>query len=246
MGGEAAGNKILVEQALESRVARGTKGKNPNKKRACRKNPKSKKCKDNRKNGKQGRKIKKKKGNKNEKRKNGQSKGKRSKKGGNNTNKKNKSKAKRKPSKEKKKIAKELKRKEKKRARKQKMRNTQDNEKNNKGKVGRMEKPRASSRATVNLTCLTTAIQLLKFQKDNVNNFLARHTRQTKQNALTTKKQGKKGEFAEPAARLIQAGGGNKSNLSCGGSTESAGAKQLLNLTNMLSECPTLIKAACA
>jgi len=34
--------------------------------------------------------------------------------------------------------------------------------------------------------------------------------------------------------------------LSCGGSTESAGAKQLLNLTNMLSECPTLIKAACA
>jgi hypothetical protein len=97
----------------------------------------------------------------------------------------------------------------------------------------------------VNLTCLTTAVQLLKFQKDNVNNFLARHTRQIKQNALTTKKQGKKGEFAEPAARLIQAGGGNKSNLTCGGSTTSTGAKQLLNLTNLLDGCSAAIKDAC-
>merc|ERR1712110_1085386 len=99
--------------------------------------------------------------------------------------------------------------------------------------------------STVNLTCLTTAVQLLKFQKDNVNNFLARHTRQIKQNALTTKKQGKKGEFAEPAARLIQAGGGNKSNLTCGGSTTSTGAKQLLNLTNLLDGCSAAIKDAC-
>jgi len=105
---------------------------------------------------------------------------------------------------------------------------------------------KSSERAsTVNLTCLTTAIQLLKFQKDNVNNFLARQTRQLKQNALTTKKQGKKGEFAEPAARLIQAGGGNKSNLTCGGSTTSAGAKQLLNLTNLLDGCSAAIKDAC-
>jgi len=105
---------------------------------------------------------------------------------------------------------------------------------------------KTSDRAsTVNLTCLTTAVQLLKFQKDNVNNFLARHTRQIKQNALTTKKQGKKGEFAEPAARLIQAGGGNKSNLTCGGSTTSTGAKQLLNLTNLLDGCSAAIKDAC-
>merc|ERR1719458_1518483 len=58
-------------------------------------------------------------------------------------------------------------------------------------------------------------------------------------------KQGKKGEFAEPAARLIQAGGGNKSNLTCGGSTTSAGAKQLLNLTNLLDGCSAAIKGAC-
>merc|ERR1711981_508516 len=81
-------------------------------------------------------------------------------------------------------------------------------------KLNRKTMPKAakveSGRSTVNLTCLTKAIKLLKFQKDNVNNFLTRHTRQLKQNALSTKKQGKKGEFAEPAARLIQAGGGNK------------------------------------
>merc|ERR1711863_188515 len=116
-------------------------------------------------------------------------------------------------------------------------------------KLNRKTMPKAakveSGRSTVNLTCLTKAIKLLKFQKDNVNNFLTRHTRQLKQNALSTKKQGKKGEFAEPAARLIQAGGGNKSNLTCGGSTTSTGAKQLLNLTNLLDGCSAAIKDAC-
>merc|ERR1711936_1105840 len=116
-------------------------------------------------------------------------------------------------------------------------------------KLNRKTMPKAakveSGRSTVNLTCLTKAIKLLKFQKDNVNNFLTRHTRQLKQNALSTKKQGKKGEFAEPAARLIQAGGGNKSNLTCGGSTTSAGAKQLLNLTTLLESCSADIHAAC-
>merc|ERR1712233_98174 len=129
-----------------------------------------------------------------------------------------------------------------KKSRSRKNKNKNRPERKNKGILGRnSDKDRAS---TVNLTCLTTAIQLLKFQKDNVNNFLARHTRQQKQNALTTKKQGKKGEFAEPAARLIQAGGGNKSNLTCGGSTTSTGAKQLLNLTDLLDGCADAIKDA--
>merc|ERR1711962_410222 len=103
----------------------------------------------------------------------------------------------------------------------------------------------AKSNATVALACLKTALQLLKFQKDNVNNFLARHVRQQRQNALSTKKKGKKGEYAEPAARLIQSGGGNKSNLTCGGSTTSEGAKQLLNLTDLLSGCSEKIHEAC-
>merc|ERR1719234_1747034 len=43
--GEAAGNQLLVAEAVESRVARGSKdGKRKKKTGACEKNPKSKKC----------------------------------------------------------------------------------------------------------------------------------------------------------------------------------------------------------
>merc|ERR1712200_263388 len=129
-----------------------------------------------------------------------------------------------------------------KKGKKNKSKNKSKNEAKSKKKLNMARKGRAKagstkSNATVALTCLKTALQLLKFQKDNVNNFLARHVRQQRQNALSTKKKGKKGEYAEPAARLIQSGGGNKSNLTCGGSTTSAGAKQLLNLTNLLDGC---------
>ena len=56
--------------------------------------------------------------------------------------------------------------------------------------MARRERTKAGnpkSNATVALTCLKTALQLLKFQKDNVNNFLARHVRQQRQNALSSK-----------------------------------------------------------
>merc|ERR1712008_664509 len=42
--GEAAGNQVLVAEALESRVARGSKGNQNQKSKACRKDPQSNKC----------------------------------------------------------------------------------------------------------------------------------------------------------------------------------------------------------
>merc|ERR1719370_2473064 len=42
--GEVAGTQVLVEEAAESRVARGSKNKKKDKTEACKKNPKSKKC----------------------------------------------------------------------------------------------------------------------------------------------------------------------------------------------------------
>ena len=54
-------------------------------------------------------------------------------------------------------------------------------------KTGKKAVQQRQSNATVALTCLKTALQLLKFQKDNVNNFLARHVRQQRQNALSSK-----------------------------------------------------------
>merc|ERR1712172_166152 len=161
--GEAAGNQILVAEAVESRVARGSK--KSGKKNACKKDPKSKECLKTKRNkpGKRPKKDKPKK-----------TKGKKTKKNRNKTRRNNNRHAK----KEKKKEAKKAKKIAKKLLKKARKNNGQFSRKNTK-----------ASNATVNLTCLTTAIQLLKFQKDNVNNFLSRHTRQIKQNALTTKKQ---------------------------------------------------------
>jgi len=241
--GEAAGNQVLVEQAVESREARGVRARK--KREKCKKgkewNKENKRCqkKNNRRTEKRGR-----------AKKNKKITEKQCEKRGGEWNKKAKECESRKKGRGKK---------ERKLARNAKdckgkkwewNKKTEKCEKRKRKQLKKLKRRRpmakSSERAsTVNLTCLTTAIQLLKFQKDNVNNFLARQTRQLKQNALTTKKQGKKGEFAEPAARLIQAGGGNKSNLTCGGSTTSAGAKQLLNLTNLLDGCSAAIKDAC-
>jgi len=260
--GEAAGNKLLVEQALESREVRGARGAKEDpcrnlkgkKKRRCEKEqkrrnrngrtggrtkcPKGQKLNKNKKcvpkRQQKGRKMTRRKKCKNGEERDEITKKCPRRKNGRSNKKNNKS---------------GEKEKKKKRCEKNEGMVWRNGECQRKGK-GRKGRGRNSNTvdnraSTVNLTCLTTAIQLLKFQKDQVNNFLTRHTRQQKQNALTTKKQGKKGEFAEPAARLIQAGGGNKSNLTCGGSTTSTGAKQLLNLTDLLDGCADAIKDAC-
>merc|ERR1712106_684447 len=114
-----------------------------------------------------------------------------------------------------------------------------------KGAKRKSSKKRQSTTATVNLTCLRDAITFTKFLKDNVINFLRRNTRLTRLNGVTNKKASKKGEYKEPAARLIQAGGGDKTNLSCSGSTTSVGAKKLKTVTDILDACEIGIKNAC-
>jgi len=101
------------------------------------------------------------------------------------------------------------------------------------------------SNATVKLLCLRDSVTFTKFLKDNVINFLRRNTRLEAQNNLTNKKAGKKGEFKEPAARLIQAGGGDRTNLSCAGSTTSVGAKSMAETVTTLDDCNAAIKDAC-
>jgi len=106
-------------------------------------------------------------------------------------------------------------------------------------------KQRQSSTPTINLTCLRDAITFTKFLKDNVVNFLRRNTRLNAQNSLTDKKAQKKGEYKEPMARLIQAGLGDKSNLTCSGSTTGLGAKKMKTVTDILDGCEIGIKKAC-
>ena len=65
------------------------------------------------------------------------------------------------------------------------------------------------------------------------------------QNKTGNSKSGKKGLFAPTAFKLIDIGGGNRSNLSCGGTYGSDGAKQLGNLTKTLFDCEVNVNASC-
>merc|ERR1711868_87480 len=65
------------------------------------------------------------------------------------------------------------------------------------------------------------------------------------QKSLADKKKGKKGLLSPVLNQLISAGGGNKSALTCAGSSNSSGAAQLKNLTVTLDACMKNINASC-
>merc|ERR1711892_643114 len=104
---------------------------------------------------------------------------------------------------------------------------------------------RKSKACSISDTCFTTAISYMKIWKDNVANFEKQQNRMTKQNKTGGSKSGKKGLFAPIVQRLIEAGGGNRSNLSCNGNYTNAGANQLTNLTKVLHGCEIKINASC-
>merc|ERR1712073_166220 len=94
--------------------------------------------------------------------------------------------------------------------------------------------PRSS---TVAGTCFESAIFYMKLWKDVVGNFEKQRKRMIKQNKTGGNKSGKKGLFAPIGHRLVDIGGGNKSNMSCGGQYGNKGALQLQNLTKTLFDC---------
>jgi len=127
------------------------------------------------------------------------------------------------------------------------------NKKNKQKKKGRKSKkrngkkvggPRMTGR-TVSDTCFSTAMGYMKLWKDVVANFEKQNKRMTKQNSTGGNKSGKKGLFAPIAFKLVDIGGGNKTNMSCAGSTTSDGAKQLANLTKTLFDCEVDVNASC-
>merc|ERR1712117_122606 len=101
------------------------------------------------------------------------------------------------------------------------------------------------STSSINSTCVTNTVQYMKIWKDVVSNFEAQNKRMSKQNKTGGNKSGKNGEFAGVATYLVDIGGGNKSALSCSGSTTNSGAKQLTNLTKTLFDCEKDINASC-
>ena len=109
---------------------------------------------------------------------------------------------------------------------------------NGKRKLKMRNKARASSSSSgLNETCFSQAIFFMKLWKDTVANFKKQKSRMTKQNSTGSSKSGKKGLFSPVALRLVDIGGGNKTNMSCGGTYGNKGALQLQNLTKTLFDC---------
>merc|ERR1712183_704813 len=118
------------------------------------------------------------------------------------------------------------------RKKKQKRRRTRKNQ----NRAGRTKSSKVQGRAETGLTdfCFSQAMHFMKVWKDIVGNFEKQRKRMIKQNKTGGNKSGKKGLFAPAAHRLVDIGGGNKSNMSCGGQYGNPGALQLQNLTKTL------------
>merc|ERR1712088_1265550 len=120
-----------------------------------------------------------------------------------------------------------------------------------KGKKGsrrrknRMNKNKSSRQTTISSACFEQSITIMKMWKDVISNFEKQKKRMEKQNTTAGNKSGKKSLFGSIAQMLVEAGGGNKSAPSCGGSTTNDGAKQLANLTSTLDSCKDDIHKAC-
>ena len=103
---------------------------------------------------------------------------------------------------------------------------------------------RTNSRA-VSDSCFEQVVTIMKMWKDVISNFEKQKKRMEKQNVTGGNKSGKKGVFAPTARRLVDLGGGNKSELSCAGRTDNNGALQLKNLTDTLFDCEDDVHKAC-
>merc|ERR1712088_371950 len=130
-----------------------------------------------------------------------------------------------------------------------KMRKRKNKNKNKrKGKKNRNNRPqqkKGRASTTLDDTCFESAMHYMKVWKDIVGNFEKQRKRMVKQNKTGGNKSGKKGLFAPAAHRLVDIGGGNKSNMSCGGQYGNAGAAQLQNLTKTLFDCEIDVHKAC-
>jgi len=116
----------------------------------------------------------------------------------------------------------------------------------NKRKGRKSTRARASSSSSgLNETCFVQTVFFMKLWKDTVANFKKQKSRMTKQNSTGNSKSGKKGLFSPVALRLVDIGGGNKTNMSCGGVYGNKGALQLQNLTKTLFDCEIEVNKSC-
>merc|ERR1712156_1251770 len=92
--------------------------------------------------------------------------------------------------------------------------------------------------------CLITVVKYMKQMSDIVKNFDRQNKRAEKHIQLMAKKNNKTSNFTV-SGKLLVAGGGNLSKLSCNGKTNSSAAKTLTTLAKTLMDCPKTVNASC-
>merc|ERR1711971_362177 len=112
-------------------------------------------------------------------------------------------------------------------------------------KNSQFKKKTRSQGRTVHGKCLESAVKSMRKLEKVVANFDKQMIRVEKQAQIAAKKGDKKAVFGPTALKLIDVGGGNESALTCAGSSDSAGAKQLKNLTDTLMLCETEVNKTC-
>merc|ERR1711936_116082 len=94
-------------------------------------------------------------------------------------------------------------------------------------------------------TCFYKSMKVMRMLAGIVANFEKQQNRMKAHGKIASGKLDKKDAFESINQKLISAGGGNKSALSCSGSLTNAGALQLTNLTTVLGECQTVLATSC-
>merc|ERR1712214_181038 len=111
-------------------------------------------------------------------------------------------------------------------------------------KVTKTSKPETRQVADAD-TCFYKSIKAMRMLAGIVANFEKQQNRMKAHSKIASGKLDKKDAFESINQKLISAGGGNKSALSCSGSSTSPGALQLANLTSVLGECSTVLASSC-
>merc|ERR1711997_859745 len=94
-------------------------------------------------------------------------------------------------------------------------------------------------------TCYYKSIKNMRMLAGIVANFEKQQNRMKAHGKIASGKLDKKDAFESINQKLISAGGGNKSALTCSGSSTNPGALQLTNLTTVLGECQTVLATSC-
>merc|ERR1712209_399775 len=106
------------------------------------------------------------------------------------------------------------------------------------------KKERVSGRS-VDAKCIAQLTLSMRRWKDVVTNFQRQSKRITDNKSKGDGKSGKKGVFGPIASKLVSSGGGNKSALTCQGSSSSDGAVAITKLAKDLNDCEKSVNDSC-